>query len=72
MSKVISRDRFLFSKLYFADPVKPANASHTYFVDELVNEVQEKRSRDPSVLNARYLSVLNVLHHSTNKSIALL
>ena len=47
ISKVISRYRlrFLFSKLYFEDPMKHANASHTYCVDELVNKGQEKRSK---------------------------
>ena len=36
---------FIFSKLYFADPVKLANASHTYYIDELVNESQGKKSK---------------------------
>lgn len=36
--KVISRDRFclLFSKLYFNTPVKPADASKTFYIEDLV------------------------------------
>ena len=38
ISKAISRDRFrfLFSRMYFADPEKPGDASKTYYIDEVV------------------------------------
>lgn len=38
IQSAMARDRFklLFSKLYFNEPVKPADASKTYYVDELV------------------------------------
>ncbi|XP_067138764.1 piggyBac transposable element-derived protein 4-like [Centruroides vittatus] len=39
IQNTISRDRFMLviSKLYFAPPEKPANATKTYYVDELIS-----------------------------------
>ena len=38
ISKAITRDRFrfVFSKMYFADPQKPSDASKTYYIDDVV------------------------------------